>query len=137
MNNPKSTSRPQIRNIGIGDLRNYKLPWPAKVSILHRISGAALFLTLPLQLWLFDLSLSSETSFERFRTIVANGFVRLVLLGLGWAILHHACAGIRFLALDMHWGVDKESARRSSIWVFFVSIPLTLLLALFLFGAWS
>ena len=137
MNPSKSSVRPQIRTIGIGDLRNYKLPWPAKVSILHRVSGALLFLTLPLQLWLFDLSLASETSFEHLRSLADGVIVRLVLLALGWALLHHACAGIRFLALDLHWGVDREAARRSSLWVFAVSIPLSLLLALFLFGVWS
>jgi succinate dehydrogenase / fumarate reductase cytochrome b subunit len=136
MTTPK-LARPQIRNIGIGDLRNYRLPLPGIVSILHRVSGAGLFLTLPVLIWLFDQSLSSETSFQTFLAVVEHPLGKLVLLGLSWAFLHHACAGVRFLLLDLHLGTDKAVARRSSVWVFVASLTLTALVALTLLGVWS
>jgi succinate dehydrogenase / fumarate reductase cytochrome b subunit len=130
---PKSP-RPVIRNIGIADLRNYRLPVPGVVSILHRISGLLMFLFLPLLIWLFDLSLSSADSFDRLAAFTHGWLARLLLLALAWSLLHHLCAGVRFLLLDLHLGADRAAARRSSWIVFAVSIPVTLLFALFLFG---
>jgi len=133
--NPPASPRPRIRNIGIGDLLHYRLPLAGIVSILHRISGLLMFLLLPLLLWLFEASLSSERSFEQFQDLAHNFFVRLVLLALGWALLHHLCAGLRFLLLDLHWGTERLAAQRSARVVLFVSVPLALLFGLYLFGA--
>jgi len=127
--------RPQIRNIHIADLLRYRLPVPGVVSILHRVSGLGLFLMLPLLLWLFDLSLASERSYDRLVAWCDNLIVRLVLAGLGWALLHHLCAGIRFLLMDLHLGTERAAATRSAWAVFAVSLPLALLVALFLLGA--
>jgi succinate dehydrogenase / fumarate reductase cytochrome b subunit len=52
-----------------------------------------------------------------------------------WAYLHHFCAGIRHLLMDAHVGVDKVSGKKSALIVFAVSLPLTALVALKLFGA--
>ena len=108
------------------DLMTIRLPLPGILSIIHRISGATIFLLLPVLLWLLDQSLASPESFSVFSGIVANPLVRIILLGLIWMYLHHFCAGIRYLFLDMHKGVDIESARRSTKAVFAVSIALTL-----------
>lgn len=136
MTNPHA-SRSQIRNIGIADLRNYRLPIPGVLSILHRISGLLMFLFLPLLLWLFEQSLSSELSFERYLAFFHNILGRLLLLALGWALLHHLCAGVRFLLMDVHVGTERLAARRSSWIVLAVSLALTLVLALYLFGAFA
>jgi succinate dehydrogenase / fumarate reductase cytochrome b subunit len=128
-------ARPQIRNIHVTQILQYKLPPPGMVSILHRISGAALFLTLPFILWLFDLSLTSELSYTRLADFAAHWLVKLVLVGLAWAFLHHLIAGLRFLMLDLDVGVDKPAARTSALAVFAISLPLTLLAALKIFGA--
>jgi succinate dehydrogenase / fumarate reductase cytochrome b subunit len=85
-------------------------------------------------LWLFELSLMSEISFERLREVAGNWFVRLLLLGVIWAILHHLVAGVRYLTLDIHIGVEKDPARRSAVAVFAVSLLLTLIAGLRLFG---
>jgi succinate dehydrogenase / fumarate reductase cytochrome b subunit len=134
-NPPRPLSHTQARNIRFTDLRHYKLPIPGIVSILHRVSGLLMFLFLPLVLWLFDLSLSSERSFERFTDFAHNWFARLLILALAWALLHHLCAGVRFLLLDLHMGLEAGAARRNSWAVLAVSIALALLFALFLFGA--
>jgi len=110
------------------DLTTIKLPMPGKVSILHRVSGAGLFLCFPVLLWLFGASLTSPDSFASFKAVFATLPAKVVLAGLIWAFIHHFCAGIRFLLLDLHVGIEKEAARQSAGVVLAVSIPLTLIL---------
>jgi succinate dehydrogenase / fumarate reductase cytochrome b subunit len=110
------------------NLFEIKLPLPGWVSILHRVSGAGLFLMLPLLIWLFGLSLGSADSFATFKAITAFWLVKVLLLGLLWAYLHHFCMGIRILLLDMHIGIEKAQAFNSSIAVLVVSLALTALL---------
>lgn len=110
------------------DLMTIRLPLPGILSILHRVSGAVLFLLLPVLLWMFQASLTSPQAYADIAGFVANPLVKLVLLGLVWLYLHHFCAGIRYLLLDMHIGVDLPSARLSSKIVFAVSIVLTLII---------
>lgn len=128
------STKPVIRNIALADLVRYRLPPPGMLSILHRVSGALMFLLLPFVLWLLQLSLRSEDSFEQLRQVESGWLVRLVLAGLAWALLHHALAGLRYLALDLHWGLQREQARRSAWVVFVISVPLALLAALAIFG---
>ena len=113
-------------------LNQIRLPLPGIVSILHRISGVGIFLMLPFLLYLLDRSLGSPETFETFAAVVDNWFIKLVLFGLLWAFLHHFCAGIRFLMLDMHKGVDLESARKSSKIVLAVSLTLTVIIGVVL-----
>ncbi|WP_269506375.1 succinate dehydrogenase, cytochrome b556 subunit [Burkholderia sp. IMCC1007] len=129
--------RPEYRNIGFGDITmKYRMPLAAILSILHRISGALLFLFLPFLLFLFDQSLTSELSFEVFKAFLSNIVVKLVVLALSWAFLHHFCAGIRHLLMDVnHDAVTKEGGKRTAVVVFVVSIALTIAMALKLFGA--
>lgn len=109
------------------DLMTIRLPLPAKVSILHRVSGAGLFLCLPLLLWLFQQSLVSAEGFAAVKSYATILPVKVVLGGLIWAFIHHFCAGIRFLLLDLHIGIEKEAARTSAAVVMAVSLPLTAL----------
>lgn len=106
-------------------LNQIRLPLPGIVSILHRVSGAGLFLMLPVLLSLFGNSVGSPESYAAYKAVIGNIFVKLLLLGLLWAYLHHFCAGIRFLLLDMHLGIEKEAARSSSRIVLIVSLILT------------
>ena len=110
------------------DLTTIKLPLAGKVSILHRVSGAGMFICFPLLLWLFSASLSSAENFAMFRSIAGMLPVKVVLAGLLWAFVHHFCAGIRFLLLDLHIGIEKEAARKSAVAVLAVSILLTVIL---------
>lgn len=128
--------RPELRNIGIGQiLTAYRLPLAGRVSILHRVSGALLFVFLPFLLFLFDQSLTSELSFEVFKLFLSNILVKLITLVLAWAFLFHFCAGIRHLLMDLHHAVSKEGGRQTSIVVLAVSSILTIAFALKLFGA--
>ena len=133
----KQKQRPEFRNIAIGQiLTAYRLPLAGRVSILHRVSGALLFVFLPFLLYLFDQSLTSEISFETFKQFLSNIVVKLITLVLAWAFLFHFCAGIRHLVMDTnHEAVSKENGKRTSIVVFVVSSVLTIAFALKLFGA--
>jgi len=111
------------------NLVQIRLPLPGIVSILHRVSGALLFLLgIPLLLAGVAASLASPESYGALRAAFAQPLAKLVLIGFLWAFLHHVCAGIRYLLLDIHAGIDLAPARRSSVVVLAVSIALTLLI---------
>jgi succinate dehydrogenase / fumarate reductase cytochrome b subunit len=117
-NRPKFLSLPAL-------LFQIRLPLAGWVSILHRASGALLFAAVLWLLFLLDRSLASEQSFARLQHYASLPLVRIALLVIVWAFCHHLCAGIRFLLLDLHWGVEKAAARRSSLAVLAVSLALT------------
>lgn len=127
-------SQRQFNVMSFAQTVHYRLPLAGVVSILHRISGLLIFLLLPFILYLLDKSLTSEISFEYFKGYVSHPLVKLAILALSWAYLHHFCAGVRHLVMDLHFGLDKDSARKSSVVVFAVSLPLAALVALKLFG---
>lgn len=112
----------------------YRLPLAGFVSILHRASGMLMFVLLPFILYLLDNSLTSEISFAVLQKFTSGVFVKLVILALTWAYLHHFSAGIRHLLMDLHVGLDKDSARQSAVAVLCVSLSLTIAVALKLFG---
>ena len=97
------SQRAEFRNINaFKDLPTYRLPPAGWVSILHRISGALMFVLMPFVIWLFDVSVSSEISFARFTAVFDSGMLglpgvawKLLALVLIWAFLHHLIAGLR------------------------------------------
>ena len=141
MTEPAKT-RPVFRNINaFEDLPTYRLPAAGWVSILHRISGALMFVLLPFIIWLFDKSVSSEISFAKFKSalnlgvgIYPGGFIQLTLLALIWAYLHHLIAGLRHLYMDATHSVSREFGRSSAVFTLSASIGLTVLLGAKLFG---
>ena len=141
MTDPVS-SRPEFRNINaFADLPTYRLPAAGWVSILHRVSGALMFLLLPFIIWLFDKSISSEISFAKFRAAFNVGigiypawFISLVTLALIWAYLHHLIAGLRHLYMDATHSVDKAFGQRSAVFTLVLSLSLTVVLGAKLFG---
>ena len=137
--------RPEFRNINaFKDLTTYRMTPSAWVSILHRASGAIMFLLMPFIIWMFDTSLSSEISFAKFSNIFSNGagfvpgwFFKLIALALIWAYLHHLFAGVRHLRMDLnHDKTTKEYGKSTALIVLVLSIGLTFVLALKLFGVY-
>ena len=127
-------TKPRPKYLALHEIR---LPLAGYASILHRVSGAGLFLMLPLLIWLFQLSLdSTQNGSALFAAVTGNILVKLVLLGLLWAFLHHFCMGIRILLIDIHVGVEKQQAHASAIAVLAVSLTLTLIFGLKLLGAY-
>ena len=135
--------RPEFRNINaFSDLPSYSLPPAGIVSILHRISGAILFVLMPLIIWMFDTSISSDYSYAKFTHVFSAGvgfvpgwFVKLVALAIIWSYLHHFAAGMRHLWMDVnHDAVTKQFGRSSALTVLAVSLLLTAALGAKLFG---
>ena len=134
--------RPEFRNINMfSDLPSYRMPAAAYVSILHRVSGAVLFLLLPFIVWLFDKSVSSEISFGEFTSAFSAGIgpipgviVKLATLAITWAYLHHFCAGVRHLYMDATHSVSKEFGKSSAVATLVISLALTVILGAKLFG---
>jgi len=132
--------RPVYRNIHVTQIVSYRLPPAGMVSIGHRISGVLMFLLLPFVVWLFDVSLTSEISYERFGAAYSAGlgflpgwFIKLVTLGLIWAYLHHFIAGLRHLWMDATHAVTKEFGRLSALVTLGASLLLTAVLGFKLF----
>ena len=118
-------SRPKNLN-----LLTIKLPINALVSILHRATGCVLFLMLPVILLLLQWSLNSALHFETVIAILHSPFIKLMLLGLAWAFFHHFFAGIRHLAMDVHWMTTLMKARYTSKVVLVLGVIATLILAI-------
>jgi len=120
----KAKTRPKNLN-----LFTIRLPINALVSILHRATGCILFLVLPIILLLLQLALSSAVHFEMVVSILDSPFIKLMLLGLAWAFFHHFFAGVRHLAMDVHWMTTLMKARYTSKVVLVLGVLATLVLA--------
>jgi len=135
--------RPVYRNIHVTDIVSYRLPPAGIVSILHRISGVVMFLLLPFIFWMFDTSVTSEISYDKFTSVFTAGcadgavpgwFFKIFALGLIWAYLHHFTAGVRHLIMDATHSVSKEQGHNSAVATLAISIGLTVILGAKLFG---
>lgn len=134
--------RPEFRNLNaFKDLPSYRWPLASLVSGMHRASGLILFLMMPFIIWMFDTSVSSETSFARFTSVFSNGvgfvpgvLIKLVALGLIWAYLHHFIAGLRHITMDIYHTVSKEQGRKTAVLTLIFSLSLTALFGAKLFG---
>ena len=132
--------RPVYRNIRITQIAHYRLPLAGLVSILHRISGALLFLLLPVVIWLFDLSVTSEVSYAHFTSVFVAGWAglpgwlwKLVALALIWAYLQHLFAGLRHLWMDVTHSTGLGFGRQSALATLALTAILTIVLGLKLF----
>ena len=120
--------QPAYRNIHVSQIISYRLPAAGWASILHRITGAVMFLLLPFVIWLFDTSVTSEASYERFTAAFVAGawglpgwFLKLVAFGLLWAYLLHFCAGLRHVWMDVTHDLGLEFGRVTALAAIVVS----------------
>ena len=134
-------SKPRPGPMRLPDALQYRLPLAAKVSILHRASGLLMFLLLPFIVWLFDTSISSEISYDSFTSAFVAGIgfvpawaVKLVVLALIWALLHHLIAGVRHVWMDATHSVSKAQGHNSAVFTLASSVLLTVALGAKLFG---
>ena len=125
----KTRVRPVFRNIGFAELANYRLPIPGIASIVHRITGIALFVCLLFLMAMLQMSLKSEAGFEAFRSIVwANPIAKIVLISLLFAIVYHMFAGLRHMVQDTNAWLDLPVARATAFAVFGLSVLVTALI---------
>ena len=105
-------------------------PLPAIVSILHRLTGALLFVVgVPVLLWFLQRSLASPDAFEAAMRPFTSLLGKLVLLGLAWGYVYHLLAGIRHLALDLHLGIRLAPARSTAALLLVISALLLIVIA--------
>jgi len=120
-------NRPKYLN-----LLKIRLPITGIASINHRLSGLILFLSLPVSLYLFQLSLSSKNGFNEMLTYLSSPIVKLALVLLTWSFIHHLFAGFRFLLIDQNIGISLSVARKSAWFVVFAAVIVTLIIS----GVW-
>jgi len=109
MPSPQQRRRPKNLN-----LFTIRLPVNAIISIMHRMSGMVLFLLLPAMLWALHQSVASESAYLGLATLLGHWLPKTVLVILSWAFFHHFYAGLRHLAMDVHWMKSLSKARLSS-----------------------
>ncbi len=112
------------------NLLKIDMPAAAILSIGHRISGVLLFFSIPFFLYLFELSLSNQDGFNQVKLILNQGVVKFAVLVLLWGFIHHFLAGIRFLLIDIHIGMDKRQANKGA-WIVHISEIVILLVVVF------
>ena len=113
------------------DLTTIKFPVTAIASITHRITGVAIFVAIPVLLWMLDRSLASPESFADLKQLMTSPLAKLVVWAILAVILYHLVAGIRHLIMDMGMGETLEGGRRGAFAAFVVTAVLILLA-----GAW-
>ncbi|MRI34643.1 succinate dehydrogenase, cytochrome b556 subunit [Endozoicomonas sp. OPT23] len=109
------------------DIATIKLPLPAYTSLLHRISGIALFVGVAFLLYGLDMSLSSEQSFAELKAVLTGGFAKFVVWVLLSGLIYHFVAGIKHLLMDIGIGEGKESGRTGAVVTIAVSVVLIVL----------
>ena len=113
------------------NLASMKYPPMAIASVLHRISGIALFLLLPIILYFFSLSLHSSESFDQLQTMLTKPCHKVLLWCFSAALIYHLLAGIRHLLMDIGIGEEVSVGRQSAVIVIVFAIILTILM-----GVW-
>jgi succinate dehydrogenase / fumarate reductase cytochrome b subunit len=103
--------RKRPKNLNLFTIR---LPINAVVSIMHRASGMVLFLILPLLLWCLQVSLAHQNGYDHIHLMFSHWLFKLLMIGLSWSFFHHFFAGIRHLAMDVHWMTSLQKSRLSS-----------------------
>ena len=120
-------NRPKFLNLFI-----IRLPITGIASINHRLSGLILFLAIPVSLYLFQLSLSSNEGFTEALAYLSSPWIKLTFVLLIWSFVHHLLAGFRFLLIDQSIGISLSAARKTAWFVVFAAVIITLILC----GIW-
>ena len=123
-----SHSRPVFLN-----LLQIRLPVAGIMSIAHRAAGVLLFLSIPFLAALLSVALSGQAGFLQAQTLLKQPIMQVILFLLLWALSHHFLAGIRYLLIDVHLGVQAPRYRQTA-WAVLILSPLLALLLLW--GLW-
>lgn len=116
------------------NLFTIRLPLNAVVSILHRLSGVALFLVLPLLVYVFRQSVDSEQTYQAVLHHFDAHVIKVLLVLISFAFFHHFYAGIRHLLQDVHWMTSLQKAKITGRLVFVLDAVSVLVFAWWL---WS
>jgi succinate dehydrogenase / fumarate reductase cytochrome b subunit len=113
------------------ELSTLHFPIMAITSIMHRLSGIAVFLLLPFMLYLLQQSLHSPESFASLQTYIQCNFVKFLIWGFISALFYHFMAGVRHMIADLGYGETVETARKTAV----ILLVLTLISTIG-FGVW-
>lgn len=116
------------------NLLRIRLPVTAVLSILHRISGMAMVLSLPGLVFLLILSLRDQAGFAQVTSLLYSPVAKIVALLFCWVLAHHVLAGIRFMLLDFDVGVERAVARKTAWMVNVCALVAMCIAAGLLFG---
>ena len=120
-------NRPKFLN-----LLKIRLPITGVASIIHRLSGLILFLSIPVSLYLFQLSVTSEAGYTEMLAYFSSPIIKLLLILLTWSFIHHLFAGFRFLLIDQNIGIALSAARKTASLVVYAAVIVTLVIS----GVW-
>lgn len=109
-------------------LQIYKPILTMVMSILHRITGAALYFGTILLAWWLIAAAAGPAYFDFVNEIYGSFFSRLILFGFTWALVHHMLGGLRHFIWDMGAGFGKEAREWLARATIIGSVSLTLIL---------
>jgi succinate dehydrogenase / fumarate reductase cytochrome b subunit len=109
-------------------LQIWRWTLPMALSILHRMTGAALYIGTLLLVWWLMAAATGPAYFDFVQGFFSSWFGRLLLFGFSWALIHHMLGGIRHLMWDTGYGLDLPTVYRTGWVVTIGSVGLTLLL---------
>jgi len=130
MDTSKNNRQPNHKRPRHLNLVKIKMPVTAVVSILHRVSGIVLFLSIPYVVWLLSQSITSQAGFNYVLNIFSSDGGKLINIILLWSIVHHFYAGIRFLLLDIDFAISREATIKMA-WLVNILVVVTLILLIF------
>ena len=125
----RAVNNQRPKNLNILTIR---LPIPAIISILHRISGLVLFILIPIALWAFSFSLSSQDNFQTLHDKLTTPLSKVLIWLVLTPFIYHFVAGIRHLLMDVNIGVELKSGRMSAILTLIISLILFLLAGVYI-----
>ena len=101
-------------------LQIYKMPITAVLSVLHRGTGAVLFIGLLLMIGVLVAVASGADSWQAMHNLLSSGFGKLVLFGFTFSLYYHLCNGVRHLLWDIGKGLSVVEVHKSA-WVVIIS----------------
>jgi succinate dehydrogenase / fumarate reductase cytochrome b subunit len=132
MSETKNAARPLSPHLQI-----YRPMLTMTMSIVHRITGIALYAGVLLLVWWLTAAATSDEYFNVVQGFFGHWFGRIVLFGFTWALIHHSLGGIRHLIWDMGLGFELPSVERGAQIVLAGGIIITILLWVIGYGVMS
>jgi succinate dehydrogenase / fumarate reductase cytochrome b subunit len=108
------------------ELSTLHFPIMAITSILHRLSGIAVFLLLPFMLYLLQQSLHSPESFASLQTYIQCNFVKFLIWGFISSLFYHFMAGVRHMIADLGYGETVDTARKTAVVLLVLTVVSTI-----------
>jgi len=109
-------------------LQIYRWSWTMTMSILHRVTGSALFFGTVLVAWWLIAAAAGPKDYAQVEWFMGTIVGRLILLGYTWALIHHMLGGIRHFVWDTLRGFGDQERMRLAQATLFGSVILTVLL---------